>query len=143
MAPLYLYQYNSASITLIFKNLRKTTGYIQGAIYSSSEGWPDNARKAFSSFVIDLEKHASPGSQDFTYIFQRSLQEGSAYAISCFHDENRNKTLDMNWLGIPKEGYGFSNYNLAIRVPTFEECKFIVSEKNQGIKINFKYISLL
>jgi len=31
------------------------------------------------------------------------------YAIRYFHDENTNDELDTNILGIPKEGYGFSN----------------------------------
>ena len=31
------------------------------------------------------------------------------YAISMFHDENANDTLDINSFGIPNEGYAFSN----------------------------------
>ena len=31
------------------------------------------------------------------------------YAFKYFHDENNNKELDTNIIGIPKEGYGFSN----------------------------------
>lgn len=31
------------------------------------------------------------------------------YAISVFHDENGNGKLDSNFLGVPTEGYGFSN----------------------------------
>jgi uncharacterized protein (DUF2141 family) len=31
------------------------------------------------------------------------------YAFKYFHDENKNKKLDTNLIGIPKEGYGFSN----------------------------------
>ncbi len=37
-----------------------------------------------------------------------SLNSGS-YALRYFQDENSNGKLDMNWLGIPTEGYGFSN----------------------------------
>jgi len=32
------------------------------------------------------------------------------YAIKVFHDENANGELDINFLGIPKESYGFSNH---------------------------------
>jgi len=32
------------------------------------------------------------------------------YAIACYHDENDNGKLDTNFLGIPKEGTGASNY---------------------------------
>ena len=31
------------------------------------------------------------------------------YAISYFHDENKNSELDTGTMGIPSEGYGFSN----------------------------------
>ncbi len=31
------------------------------------------------------------------------------YALAVIHDENMNGKLDANWLGVPKEGYGFSN----------------------------------
>ena len=31
------------------------------------------------------------------------------YALAVIHDENMNGKLDTNWLGIPKEDYGFSN----------------------------------
>lgn len=42
-----------------------------------------------------------------TIIF-KDLQAGT-YAIRCFHDENSNGELDTNFIGIPKEGFGFSN----------------------------------
>lgn len=31
------------------------------------------------------------------------------YAFRFFHDANKNDELDTNWMGIPKEAYGFSN----------------------------------
>jgi len=31
------------------------------------------------------------------------------YAFKYFHDENNNNQIDFNLLGMPKEGYGFSN----------------------------------
>lgn len=31
------------------------------------------------------------------------------YAVRFIHDENENEELDMNFIGIPKEGFGFSN----------------------------------
>jgi len=42
-----------------------------------------------------------------TIVFE-NLKNGK-YAIRYFHDENSNDKLDTNFLGIPKEGYGFSN----------------------------------
>lgn len=31
------------------------------------------------------------------------------YAFKYFHDQNQNNELDTNWIGIPVEGFGFSN----------------------------------
>jgi uncharacterized protein (DUF2141 family) len=31
------------------------------------------------------------------------------YALVVIHDENSNGKLDTNWLGVPREDYGFSN----------------------------------
>jgi uncharacterized protein (DUF2141 family) len=38
----------------------------------------------------------------------KNLNPGK-YIIRYFHDENGNKELDTNWIGMPKEGIGFSN----------------------------------
>jgi len=33
----------------------------------------------------------------------------SIYAFRYFHDENDNDEMETNWIGIPNEGFGFSN----------------------------------
>jgi len=43
-----------------------------------------------------------------TNIIIKDLKPGK-YAFRYFHDENMSKELETNVLGIPKEGYGFSN----------------------------------
>jgi uncharacterized protein (DUF2141 family) len=41
------------------------------------------------------------------------------------HDSNSNQKLDTNWIGIPKEGYGFSNNAKAtLGPPSFDQVKF-------------------
>lgn len=62
------------------------------------------------------------------------------YAIRCFHDENKNKELDTNILGIPKEGFGFSNDAMGKFGPKkFSEWLFDVSG-NTKIRITTKYM---
>ncbi len=47
------------------------------------------------------------------------------YGFKFFHDENKNKKLDVNWLGIPKEGFGFSNNpRINFGPPSFEKLIF-------------------
>ena len=62
-----------------------------------------------------------------------------SYAIRYFHDENSNKELDMNFLGIPKEGIGFSNDAFGRFGPKdFEEWLFEV-KGNTHIKLTTTY----
>jgi uncharacterized protein (DUF2141 family) len=39
------------------------------------------------------------------------------YGFRYFHDENKNKKIDLNFLGIPKEGYGYSAFESGAFLP--------------------------
>ena len=57
------------------------------------------------------------------------------YAVSIYHDVNSDKECNMNFLGIPKEPYGFSqNFKPKFSKPTFDDCK-IELKQNQSIVI--------
>ena len=52
------------------------------------------------------------------------------YAVMVFHDANTNKKMDLNFMGIPKEGYGASRNKLPFAsAPSFDENKFTVPDK--------------
>lgn len=58
------------------------------------------------------------------------------FTIRYFHDENANGLLDTNWLGLPKEGYGFSNNAMAIfGSPSLKERLF---EVRSDLKLSLK-----
>ena len=66
-----------------------------------------------------------------------------AYAVSVIHDANNNKDLDKNKLGIPKEGFGFSNNVMgSMGPPTFERAQFDLAsdQKDLDIDIKMKYM---
>lgn len=55
--------------------------------------------------------------------------ETGQYAFRYFHDENENDKLDTSWLGIPKEGYGFSNSRKGrFGPPKFKHTVFAVNQ---------------
>jgi uncharacterized protein (DUF2141 family) len=61
-------------------------------------------------------------------------------AISVLDDVNNNVKMDMT-LGIPKEGYGFSN-DAPIRflsAPKYEDCAFEFTKSMQQISIKLEY----
>ncbi|WP_300975180.1 DUF2141 domain-containing protein [Sphingomonas sp. LHG3406-1] len=62
------------------------------------------------------------------------------YALLIVHDENRNGKLDMT-LGIPREGFGFSN-NPAMkpRAPKWEEIRFTMPASPTVQQIRIRYV---
>lgn len=73
-----------------------------------------------------------------TLIF-KDLPRGS-YAVRYFHDENGNDELDTNILGIPKEGFGFSNDAFGRFGPKdFEEWLFPVNGDTE-ISMTTRYL---
>ncbi len=69
-----------------------------------------------------------------------TLEKGTL-GISLLDDKNNNKKMDFNFLNIPKEGYGFSNYyHKGLRRPRFEDFKFYCNgREKQKIEIIIKY----
>ena len=59
------------------------------------------------------------------------------YAVTLFIDFNGNQKLDKNFLGIPKEQYGFSNNVMGkMSPPTFDQAKFVITgATTQNIKL--------
>ncbi len=54
---------------------------------------------------------------------------GGEYAVTLYHDENDNGDLDMNFFGIPTEGYGFSNNAKPVfSKPDFDRVKVVVGD---------------
>lgn len=51
------------------------------------------------------------------------------YSFKFFHDENKNEKIDTNWLGIPREGFGFSNNpSMTFGPPSFDKTIFELKE---------------
>jgi len=63
------------------------------------------------------------------------------YAVSMLDDENSNLEMD-NFMGMPKEGFGFSNdARVRMSPPKFEECSFEIDEPCKRITIEVRYMS--
>ena len=62
------------------------------------------------------------------------------YAVALFHDENSNHHFDTTLLGIPDEGYGFSNNpTLYFGLPSLSRVRFAVHPGDNPIAILMKY----
>lgn len=76
---------------------------------------------------------------DSKCILQFNELKAGKYSIRYFHDENANDTLDINWMGLPREGYGFSNNATAkFGSPSLKERLFEI-RSNLKIALKPKY----
>jgi uncharacterized protein (DUF2141 family) len=63
-----------------------------------------------------------------------------SYAIAGLHDENKSGEMDYTWLGMPKEGYCFSNdCKPFLSAPTFSQAKFTLNQKEKVVYITMQY----
>lgn len=95
-------------------NLEPREGKILLSVYDNEEGFPGDEDKAIKKLIIPAN--------DEPCIAEIVLPPGT-YAISVAHDINDNMAVDTNWLGIPKEPLGMSNYPEMAR-PKFDKAKF-------------------
>lgn len=115
----------AADLTVTLSDIRATTGLIKIGLVDSADGWNGKAKP-----VQGTGAPPSGDTQAFTF---KDVAPGR-YAVMVTHDENGNGKLDTNMLGMPTEGYGFSNNPRVMRKPTFDEAVFDVG--SDGARIN-------
>ena len=85
------------------------------AVYSEQDDWL-NEETAYYFTAVEVKGGEAT-------IDLPPLHYGN-YGIAILHDRNGDQKLNFNWIGMPKEAYGFSNNpDKAFRSPTFEEAK--------------------
>jgi uncharacterized protein (DUF2141 family) len=104
------------TLSIHISGISKIKGSLFIAIFRATDDFPVFG-KQFKGIVKEVEGKT----QNYTF---DDLPEGE-YALAIYQDENRNKILDKNLLGIPTEIYGFSNNaRRNFSAPSFQEAKF-------------------
>jgi uncharacterized protein (DUF2141 family) len=63
------------------------------------------------------------------------------YAAQAFHDENGNEDVDQNFIGIPKEGVGFSrDARIGLGPPKWSSAHFIHHGGPSAMRIRLRYM---
>lgn len=117
-----------AGLLLDFKNVPEASGKVMIAVYDSA----DSFRK---EPVVRKMVDSTPGQMQVSF---PDLQAGE-YAVMVFHDQNGDRELNRNMMGIPKEPWsGSLNTRLVIGAPTWDQTRFILPEKGTAVAIDFK-----
>ena len=69
-----------------------------------------------------------------------SLPPG-VYGFVFVDDEDNNGEMTNRKIGIPKEGFGFSNFYLkGMKKPKFSDFSFILNEKTKPMQVRLRYM---
>jgi uncharacterized protein (DUF2141 family) len=108
-------------------NVKKAKGQLWIAIFKPEEKFGENVQPGIYK-IIEV-KTAANQTADFNLV-------PGKYALAVFHDLNGNSVLDKNFIGIPKEPYGFSNdFRPKFSPPSFSDCAFEISPPRQKIVV--------
>ena len=119
------------TIELNVTDIKQIKGQLLISLHNK-DGFPDQEKKS----ALNTKVKVNNANMKITL----KVPKSGFYAISLVHDENENNQLDKNYLGIPKEGYGFSNNPSArFGAPSFKESQFEVKD-NEVKKLVIKII---
>ncbi|MBX3016492.1 MAG: DUF2141 domain-containing protein [Bdellovibrionaceae bacterium] len=122
----------AATLNLQINSIRNDRGSVLVSLYDRADGFPDDPEAALH--VRKVKARAG----EMTIVF-RDLAPGT-YAVAFIHDENDNGKLDTNLIGIPKEGFGFSNDpRLRFGPPPFSASAFELRVPGGTANVKMKY----
>ena len=111
------------TLSIHISGISKIKGSLFIAVFRATDDFP-----VFGKQYKGIVKEVEGKTQNYTF---DNLPEGE-YALAIYQDENRNKILDKNLLGIPTEIYGFSNNaRRNFSAPSFQEAKFKLNKDLQ------------
>ncbi|MEO5910872.1 MAG: DUF2141 domain-containing protein [Pelobium sp.] len=117
------------NLTLSISNIKEVKGGIGLSVFNNASSFPkkDGAYKTYYYNVTGKTMS----------ITIKDLKKGD-YALAIYHDANGDKECNLNFLGIPKEMYGFSNnIKPKLSAPSFADCKI---DLNSNSAITIKLI---
>lgn len=124
-------QDQTCNIEIEVIGLKSTQGQFMISINRGPEGWPEE------NFIEQrfIPEFTAP---NFTIVFE-NMPYGN-YAVGVLHDKDEDGEMTSNFIGIPKEAFGFTrDYKVVFRAPKYEEANFEVNTPVKKLKINLQH----
>lgn len=110
------------TLTVDIDNIQVQTGALMVQLYANAEDYA-SGKNPSASMIKPVTK------AEHRLVFS-DLADGQ-YAVKVFHDENSNHSLDTYILGVPSEGYGFSNNAGSFGPASFKDASFSLQADTQ------------
>ena len=121
---------HAADLTIEIDNIQAQRGRVMVAVMDSDAAWNGQGKP------VGVAAGTPDG--DGTLSLKIAGLAPGRYAARVMHDENGNGKLDTNIVGMPTEGYGFSNNPQVMRAATFEEARFEVEGDAASVRIQLR-----
>jgi uncharacterized protein (DUF2141 family) len=113
-------------------NVRSAKGLIAVTLYA------DNSRKFLvkrGSLYVGRVNATAPVTSVCIYVPGPGI-----YGLAVYHDENANRKFDRSLIGLPAEGYGFSNDAPTLfGLPSFNKVRLNVPRSDFQTSVKLKY----
>jgi uncharacterized protein (DUF2141 family) len=121
------------SLKVVVHNIKSKTGQIGFYLFNSEDGFPGHTEKAILSGFVKI----SGNTVEYTF----PIESKGTYAVYVFHDEDNNKKLNANFIGMPKEGIGVSNNAKGhFGPPKYNDAKINFNKPEQTVTIFLTYL---
>ena len=126
-------QVSAADFTIEIRDVRSADGQVYVAVHGPA------SKATFPSGEGAVAGDRQPAQVGTMRFVVNDLSPGR-YAVTAFHDENDNGDLDTNLVGMPTEGYGFSNDARAtFGPPKFEAAAVTVGDASEVAVLTLQY----
>lgn len=124
---------SAQTLDIHIKNIRNQKGQLCIAVFANQDGF--NAEKTFYDLkctkneVVNGELH-----------LQLPFKPGK-FGVSVLDDEDKTGKMEYGFLGIPKKGFGFSNFYLnGLIKPVFDDFSFSLGKNEvKALTVKMKY----
>ncbi len=122
----------TCSLSVAIAGLKNSQGQVRFSLFNSAEGFPGSGERAIAK--------GSTSAADSPPIFTFENLQPGLYAVAVFHDINGDGVLNRGLMGIPREGFGFSNNpQILMGAPSFKRAALVVESASLDICIQLKY----
>lgn len=120
-------------LKIVVENVRSDSGEVVMELY------PDDPKR-FLAHAGRLERVRRKAERSVTSACIDVTTPGM-YALALYHDENNDELFNRSIIGLPSEGFGFSN-NAPVRLgpPSLSAVRFRVSEGETIVRVRLRYI---
>lgn len=119
-------------INVVVDGVRSSRGLMAVTLYA------DNSRKFLVKHgSVYVGRSPAQAGTTRTCIF---LPQPGTWVLALYHDENANQSFDRSGIGLPAEGYGFSNNPATLAgLPSFRSVRLAVPRTGMTARIHLKY----